>query len=260
MQHVLPWLASALARPSLVLTLLALAGLVLLAAGRRGARWLLLVGILPQAALLVVPFDRWVAQPLEDWYPALAQPPARVDGIVVLGGAHRLAVSRDRQTPGLNSEGERLTEFMALARRYPEATLVYAGGAHAEGWGEADAARLLFASFGLAGRVRYEDRSSNTWENALFSRRMIDPRPGETWILVTSALHMPRAVAAFRAAGWTVLADPVAFRTPRTNAWLAGVNIAERLALLDIAAHEWVGLAEYRLRGHAVLSAAAVAR
>jgi uncharacterized SAM-binding protein YcdF (DUF218 family) len=258
MQRVLPWLADSLARPSLALTLVALVGLVLLFADRRGARWLLLLGVAPLAALLVLPFDRWAARPLEDWYPTLADPPAHVDGIVVLGGADRLAVSRDRHTPGLNSEGERMTEFLALARRYPKAKLVYTGGAHWRGWGETDAARLLFGQFGLDGRVRYEDHSANTWENALFTRRLIDPHPGETWILVTSAVHMPRAMAAFRAAGWPVLADPVAFRTPRTDIWLAGVNIAERLALFDEAVHEWLGLAEYWVRGHAVLSGGAV--
>ena len=252
MPALFAFLASAFARPSLILTLLALAGLVLLLARRSGARWLLLVGVGGQALLLVLPLDRWAALPLEDWYPALSNPPAHVDGIIVLGVAMHLAVSSDRATPGLNERAERMTAFMALARRYPEARLVYTGGTASRDWTESDAARLLFRQFGLEQRVVYEDRSRNTWENALFSRRLLDPRPGETWVLVTSAVHMPRAMAAFRAAGWPgVLADPVAFRTPRRGGLVPGVDISGALALLDEAVHEWIGLLAYRLTGRA---------
>jgi uncharacterized SAM-binding protein YcdF (DUF218 family) len=145
---------------------------------------------------------------------------------------------------------------MALARRHPEARLVFAGGAASAGWTEADAARLLFDGFGLADRVQYEDRSQNTWENAVFARALAHPGPGETWVLVTSALHMPRAAAVFRAAGWPVLPAPAAFRTGRGGPDWRSPDLAYQMQLLDTAAHEWLGLAEYWLRGRAVFGAA----
>lgn len=251
-------LLTILARPSLWLTGLALAGLVALLAGRRRlGRGLLAAGVLPLAALLAVPLDSWAAGPLENWYPHRTAFPARVDGILVLGGAQNLLISAGRGTPGLTADGERLTEVLALARTYPQARLAYSGGAVRRGWSEEAAARIFFDRFGLETRVVYENRSRDTWENAVFSRRLLAPRPGEVWVLVTSALHMPRAMAAFRAAGWTgLVADPVAYHTPGWAVWGMMRSASARLALLDAAAHEWLGLLEYRLRGRAVFAPA----
>ena len=64
----------------------------------------------------------------------------------------------------------------------------------------------MFERLGLEeGRVIYEDRSRNTTENAEFSRDIARPRPEETWLLITSAFHMPRAVGCFRRVGWNVV-------------------------------------------------------
>ena len=71
-----------------------------------------------------------------------------------------------------------------------------------------------FEALGIAhDRITAEEQSRNTIENAVFSRLLADPKPGERWLLVTSAFHMPRAIAAFRAAGFPVEAYPVDWRT-----------------------------------------------
>jgi uncharacterized SAM-binding protein YcdF (DUF218 family) len=259
MSWILAYFASAAARPSVVLTVVSFLGLVLLFARRRAGRWLLLAGVGCQMALLVLPVDQWVANPLEQWYPQLREPPAHVDGIVLLGGALRPRIAADRGTPGLNSDAERMTAFAVLARRYPHARLVFTGGSGSfvnNGTTEAAAARTFFREVGLDGRMVYEDRSDNTWENALFTRALMAPKPGETWLLVTSALHMPRSMATFRAAGWEMVPYPTAYRTTHDITWTLALEFADRLALMDAATHEWVGLAAYWLRGRAVLSMA----
>jgi uncharacterized SAM-binding protein YcdF (DUF218 family) len=253
---LLGYLAGALASPSLLCALAALAGLVLLLATRwqRLARALLVLGIVPPLLVLLLPLGDLAALPLEQRYPRPPALPSHVDGIIVLGGAVRPWIFEDRGTPGLNEEAERMTEAAALAHAHPTARLVFTGGV---GWRsrggitESDAARLFFAGAGLAGRVEFEDRSDTTWENALLSRRRAAPRPGETWVLVTSAIHMPRAVAAFAAVDWPVLPWPVAYRTRRSLNWVPGVNLPGRMRVLDIAVHEWVGMLVYRLRGRA---------
>ena len=58
-----------------------------------------------------------------------------------------------------------------------------------------------------------EDKSRNTVENALFARQIAMPKPGDRWLLVTSAYHMPRAIGVFRHAGFPVEAYPVDWRT-----------------------------------------------
>ena len=92
-----------------------------------------------------------------------------------------------------------------------------------------------------------ERDSRNTWENALFSRRLVQPHPGETWILVTSAFHMPRAVGIFRKLDWPVIPWPVGYKTQGGIVNVIDINLPHELRLLDLAVHEWAGLVTYHL-------------
>jgi len=95
-----------------------------------------------------------------------------------------------------------------------------------------------------------EEQSRNTIENAVLSRLIANPQPGERWILVTSAYHMPRAMAAFRAAGFPIEAYPVDWRTRGpVDALTPFKSVADGLGRTDTAVREWVGLVAYRLSG-----------
>ncbi len=246
-----------LLRPSVLMLLLAAGGMLLhwicQGAGRRAGRVMLLAGIGGLLAVLLLPLDRWALRPLEDRFPR-PPAPAQVDGIIVLGGAIETDLSADRGLPSLNGAAERMTEFVALARRYPQVRLVFTGGngtLSGAGGPEALAARALVEPLGVPPeRVTYEAASRTTWDNAVFSFAMLHPQPGEVWLLVTSASHMPRAVGVFRHAGWQVTPWPVGYKSLRAGrVMLPEGGFAERLALLDWAVHEWTGLAAYRLLG-----------
>ena len=218
----------------------------------RIGRALLVLAVGALAACLVFPVEAWAIRPLEDRFPRVVGYPERVDGIVVLGGAIDDLTSRDRDTPTLTSAANRVTTFVELARRYPQARLVFTGGSGDLEQGvsnEAEFARILFAQLGLPpGRVVFESESRTTRENAVDTAALVAPRIGERWVLVTSASHMPRAVGSFRHAGWAVLPWPVGYQSrDRLAAWPQ--SLGHRLAVLDWAAHEWIGLAAYRLRG-----------
>lgn len=249
----------ALLLPSTFLTVLCIAGAVLFYLGRHGQRVrrfggaLLGAGVAGLVAALLLPVDLWLLRPLESQFPRMPAPP-HIDGVVVLGGAISAAISADRATPSLNRDADRLTAFATLARTYPQAKLVFAGGPPAstpDSLTEAEASRTVLEGFGVApGRVLYDDQSRTTWENAVNAFSLGQPKPGETWLLVTSASHMPRAIGAFRRAGWPMmLAWPVAYRTIKAG-WPAPLQpVGTRLTAVDLAAHEWVGLAAYSLRG-----------
>ena len=99
-------------------------------------------------------------------------------------------------------------------------------------------------------RIIAEEQSRNTIENAVYSRLVAQPKPGERWVLVTSAFHMPRSIAAFRAAGFAVEAYPVDWRTRGSlDAARFFGSLSEGLARTDTALHEWAGLLIYRLTG-----------
>ncbi|MCS6921767.1 MAG: YdcF family protein [Elioraea sp.] len=240
-------------RPGTFALLLALAGLIAVWRGRRWGRWPIAVGLGIFVVVLATPLPPLVVMPLEERFPRPAVAPARVDGVIVLGGAVDQTLTEARGIPALNGAAERMTEFVILARRYPEARLVFTGGQGSLVHGalsEADVARMLFVALGVPEeRLLFENESRNTWENALFSHRLVGPRPGETWLLVTSASHMPRAVGAFRRAGWNVVAWPVNYRTGRSFAALYDDPFPQRLQLLEAGIREWLGLVAYRLLG-----------
>lgn len=239
--------------PDALLVLLSSAGLLLLwTRWRRLARFALAVGVGGLLACLLLPVDTWLIRPLEERFPRPAEP-ARVDGIVVLGGAINEILSADRDVPTLAPAAERVTEFVALARRWPDAKLVFTGGSGAPfpgGVPEAAWAERIFTALGVPpGRMLFEDASRTTEENATFTARLVHPQPGETWLLVTSAAHMPRSVGVFRRAGWTVLPWPVGYRSMRSAWSLRQITLGGKLQTLDQAAHEWGGLVAYRLLG-----------
>lgn len=190
---------------------------------------------------------------LENRFPRV-EPKGGIAGIIVLGGAVDEVLTASRGPVALTDSAERMTEGVALARLYPQARVVFTGGSArllgAEQT-EADAARVLWTGMGLSGeRVIYEDRSRNTDENARFTRDLVQPKPGETWLLVTSAWHMPRSMGLFRAAGFAVLPWPVDYRT-HGNAldFLPMREASQGLFRTDVVTREWIGLAAYYLTG-----------
>lgn len=235
------------------LTLLAFGVLLLWTRWARLGRGIvtLVVGFIVLAVF--VPFGGWAIQTLEHRFPPVA-PPERVDGIVVLGGDFEtnIAILRDRVSPGDRGAG-RLFAMAELARRYPSAKLVFAGGSGALAqteYTDARAAAILLRAIGVdVARVLFEDQSRNTWENALNSRALARPKSGENWLLVTSAYHMPRSVGVFRQAGWTVTAYPVDYRTAPRLRFGGAISFNKALRLLSLASHEWAGLVAYYALG-----------
>jgi uncharacterized SAM-binding protein YcdF (DUF218 family) len=239
-----------------LLLLCCVAGLWLTRHRRRGGpgRTLLWVGVGGFVIVLLLPVDQWALLPLEDRFPQVPHPPDHVDGIIVLGGAVLPDLAAARGIPALDDAAERMTTAVALARRYPTARLVFTGGRGELVPGEtteAEVAGALFTSLGVdPDRLTMESASRSTYENAVMTKAMVQPEPGQTWILVTSALHMPRSVGVFRAAGWPVLPWPVGYKSGHIlRLWLPS-NLGSHLVLLDEAMHEWIGLVAYRVLGH----------
>lgn len=204
-------------------------------------------------AVAATPLADLLATPLEDRFAPPPQPPAALTGIILLGGAVSPPLSLARGQPALNAAAERLMVFADLARRYPDARLISSGGSgllfnQQDTEDVASAAALAMMGLDPA-RVIFENRSRNTRENALYSRDIARPVPGEAWGMVTSAMHMPRAMGVFRQAGWEVIPLPVDYRTRGGgDPWLR-FDFTNNLVVFSMAAREWIGLAAYRLAG-----------
>lgn len=246
-----------LLQPSTLMVGAALAGTALSATkwcrlGRRlawgGGLALAICGIVPLGDALIQPLESRFQRPdLDHLGPSIA-------GIIVLGGGEDGHAIGAPELAGLNEAGERYTEAVALARRLPAARLVFSGGSGrllTVEEPEAEGAGRLFAALGIApDRIALEPRSRNTYENARFTAQIVKPTPGQRWLLVTSAWHMPRAIGCFRRAGFAVEAWPVDYRAPRPlDITRVYGSVPEGLRRIDIVMREYVGLVAYYLTG-----------
>lgn len=244
-----------LATPSNALLLLAFAGVVL---GLR-EKWRRVGYRLTGTAVVLTviaaysPLATMLMRGLEDRIPrAVLSEPA---GFVILGGMVNPDLSALRDEVSLNESAERITVVAELARRYPKARIIFSGGdasLRGKGGVEAEVARRLLVAFGIdPARVELEGRARDTYENAVFSRLIAQPKPGEQWVMITSAFHMPRAMGVFRTAGFAVAPYAVDYRTApdgKGQGWSLGAA-AGGLKQLDVVAHEIFGLVAYRLSG-----------
>jgi uncharacterized SAM-binding protein YcdF (DUF218 family) len=220
----------------------------------RAGRAVMAGAIIVLAGGLLTPLGAVLLRPLEERFPP---PPADIPapaGIIVLGGAVDTEKSEARGQIYFRPDAARMTAGVELTRRYPSARLVFTGGSGGllgEGPAEAIGARKLWLSLGVPEeRMMFEAKSRNTWENALFTRDLVKPKPGETWLLVTSAWHMPRSVGIFQHLGFDVIAYPVAYRTfGDARDFLRPTRVFDKVIMLDYGVREWVGLLAYRLAG-----------
>jgi uncharacterized SAM-binding protein YcdF (DUF218 family) len=244
-----------LASPGNVMIVIGVVGIALMPTRfARAGRRLAAVAIILLVVAGYSPLGRALLLPLEQRFPPWNPDGPAPAGIVVLGGSIDVRLSHARSAAALQDSAERITAGVALARRYPQARLIFSGGSGkllSPEEREAPVAQKLFVDLGLAPeRIEIDDRSRNTAENATVSKEIAQPKPGERWVLVTSAAHMPRAIGAFRSAGFAVEAYPVDWRTAGPeDAWLFSDGITGGLDRLDNAAHEWIGLFAYWVTG-----------
>jgi uncharacterized SAM-binding protein YcdF (DUF218 family) len=248
------WMLWSALSPSQCLALLIVAGAALLAAGRGrlgrrlcllGGGALFLFGLLPLAHYLVGPLEQRFPRPVL---------PAEVAGILLLAGSELPALTERFGEPQFSRHGARYTTTLRLAARYPRARIVFVGGpprdAPSGELGQSGVARQLLTQVGLDPvRLTFDERSTDTCDSASNAKAAVRPQPGERWVVVTSALHLPRTVACFRAAGWEVIPHPADYLVAM-GTWAPGLfQVANNLTLLDLGLHEWLGLAYYRVTG-----------
>ena len=195
-----------------------------------------------------------IMNPLEERFQRPSPVPEEVTGIIVLGGGFEGAINLVRGGYDINNGGDRFLEAAVLARRYPDAKIVVSGGTGTvilDGEGDAATAVRLFEALGIPrSRLILEPESRNTYENVENTRTLVSPGPDDTWLLVTSAFHMPRSMGLFRKAGFPVIPWPVDYRTSgQEGVGILRDNPLDALATTTMAIREWCGLIAYKFVG-----------
>lgn len=259
MFFVLSKILGVLASPLNLAIILILGGGLLSLLARRPGQFVAGLGVGIFVAFGIMPVGHNMMAGLEAKFaaPLPMAMPETIDGILVLGGAFNMDVSAARGVPALNAAAERLLAGVELARRYPDAALVFSGGSHTLRHGdaatEAQWTKDFLQSIGFdSAQAQFEEKSRNTYENLSLSKELLKPQAGQTWILVTSAWHMPRAAAVMQSVGWQghVIFWPVDFRTDGLIRILPpDLDVASNMDKTSIALHERLGSLTYRLTG-----------
>ncbi len=240
--------------PSNVFFIIALLGLMLMATRwRRGGARLAIVGFVLLAVAGYLSVGKLLIHPLENRFPPWDASRGAPDGIVVVGGVLDPDLTLDRGSLAVRGPAARIIALAELARQFPSVRIIFSSGNSSlvpGGPAEADVFYRVLDVFGVPRqRVELERRARNTTENAMFSKAIANPKPGERWLLVTSAAHMPRAVGCFRRAGFPVEAYPVDWTTFTHVGLGLSPTLSEGLGSTDFAVHEWIGLLAYWLTG-----------
>ena len=235
---------------------LGLGALLLMRRGdSKNGRRLVFVSLAGFVVLGFAPVGVALMLPLEQRFP----PPAaidqgRYDGIILLGGFEDGGISKARNTLALIDAGERLSETVRLAHKLPQSRIIFSGGAatiFSRTQDARDAVSRYLRDVGIGpDRTVLENQSRNTWENAVFTKRLVKPRRDQRFLLVTSAWHMPRAIGIFRKVGFDVVAYPVDYRTQGEGDLTRPYStLTNGLRAVDQATKEWIGLLAYWISG-----------
>ncbi len=227
---------------------------------------LLIIAVIGFFTVGYMPIPEALTRVLEDAVPKPAIQNLNSDqfaGIIILGGAIRgedIAIDRDEVS--IYSAAERVTKGLELIRKYSDKPFIFSGFSgrvSPRGMSEADAFKQLIDEQGLAeqtqGKAFYENQSRNTYENAVYSKKIIDAvdqlstdQQGKPWLLVTSASHMYRSMKIFEKQGVAVIPVPVDYQTANTLQWRE-FDITEGAFLWNKLLHEYIGIAAYQLTG-----------
>ena len=240
--------------PDSLLLLLFIISTILLYVGKHKLGKILLSTT--SAALIIIafyPVGEWLLYPLESRFATNPVLPEKIDGIIVLSGAEAAELSHAWNQIELGAAAERDFTFLFLAKKYPQAKLIFTGGTGSltkQEFKGADVAEKLFKQQGFdTTKITFERESRNTYENIIFTKKIITPKINENWILITTSWHMPRSVGIACKAEWPVIPYPVDHQSNKDNLLRFDFDLAKNLFTFKVAIKEWLGLFAYYLSG-----------
>lgn len=216
-----------------------------------------LLSITAIIALLVLayPVGDFLIKPLEKRFPILtnSELPKKVDGIIVLGGGEDLPRSLSWQQPQIGNGGDRYLAAKKLADHYPDTPIIFTGGSGQiklmNQGSEGSLAKQLLTEIGIdPKRLIIESHSHNTYQNLKYVQKIL-PYDKGTYLLITSAFHMPRAVGVARKFHINVIPYPVDFRSNSAKLRRLDFDLFDHLKTLEPAWKEWIGLTVYYMTG-----------
>jgi len=182
-------------------------------------------------------------------YPAVKPTSADAQSIVVLGGGRAFDGSEFGWLDAPSEQTLSRLNYGAFLHRKTGLPILLTGGrVHNELLSEAELMNaVLVASFGIEAHW-IEDKSRNTFENAIYSAEILKSNHIESVLLISQAWHLHRAVPVFEQQGLVVYPAPIQFSTPPPKGVLAWIPRAYHFRQSTQMLHEWLGYYAYQRR------------
>ena len=202
-----------------------------------------------------LPTGTYLLWKLENAFPKPKIITNNVDGILILAAGINESMTYEHQQIILNDRIERMTESIKLMKKFPKAKIILSGGNGTLSKPKlkgSDAAKMFYKLMEIEiDRIIFEDKSRNTYENFVFSKKFIDNKNNEKWLLVTSAFHMKRAMNVAEKLELNFISYPVDFSLSKDFSfkyWYRA-NYSANINYFYFATHEYLGLIIYYLTG-----------
>ena len=201
----------------------------------------------------ILPIGNYLIYQIEKEYHSNTEIPENIDGILILGGATDALMFKEYGQISLNGSAERLVESVDIIRKHQNAKVIFSGGSgvlNRPDLGHSDVAKFFYKKMGLdTNRLIFENSSRNTYENILFSKKIIIPKKNEKWLLITSASHMKRAQLVAEKNNWNFIPYAVDFKNLKNFKFIFNLNLLSNINSFQQGSHEWLGLVSYYLMG-----------
>ena len=220
---------------------------------RRISLIIYLINFIFIALISFLPIGSYLTYIIEKEFHTNTKIPERVDGILILGGATNPLLFKEFDQISLNGSAERLVESVMIIRKFEKAKVIFSGGSgivNRSDLGHSQVAKLFYKKMGVdINKIFFEDKSRNTHENIIYSKKIAKPKKNENWLLITSAFHMKRALLIAEKNNWKLIPYAVDFKNIKEFKLTPNLNLLSNLNSFQSGLHEWLGLVSYYLMG-----------
>ena len=220
---------------------------------RRISLIIYLINFIFIALISFLPIGSYLTYIIEKEFHTNTKIPERVDGILILGGATNPLLFKEFDQISLNGSAERLVESVMIIRKFEKAKVIFSGGSgivNRSDLGHSQVVKLFYKKMGVdINKIFFEDKSRNTHENIIYSKKIAKPKKNENWLLITSAFHMKRALLIAEKNNWKFIPYAVDFKNIKEFKLTPNLNLLSNLNSFQSGLHEWLGLVSYYLMG-----------
>ena len=220
---------------------------------RRLSLIIYLINFIFIALISFLPIGSYLTYIIEKEFHTNTKFPDQVDGILILGGATNPLLFKEFDQISLNGSAERLVESVMIIRKFEKAKVIFSGGSgivNRSDLGHSQVAKLFYKKMGVDNnKIFFEDKSRNTHENIIYSKKIAKPKKNENWLLITSAFHMKRALLIAEKNNWKFIPYAVDFKNIKEFKLTPNLNLLSNLNSFQSGLHEWLGLVSYYLMG-----------